>query len=254
MKETVEEKKEEKVKTKKATKQKKTTEKNGTKKKKIKFSDSQAEYEVFQYLREQNRPHNATKVFENLNKKFGQKQVKTVLENLVQSNKIMERCGIFWINQSIVAEEVGKKPIGEELQKLTEERKEEIEDFKLKLKEIEEKIAAVKETPSPEELKKLILEAQNKQETAEEELAKLEKLNEEKENIPEEDDQDLNQLKLEGQFYLSAWKERKRNLMEAIEAIADAQGKKLSAVFEDLGLEEDEKFPGRKLPRNLDAL
>eukprot|EP00924_Labyrinthula_sp_SR-Ha-C_P006982 snap_masked-scaffold_8-processed-gene-5.52-mRNA-1 protein AED:1.00 eAED:1.00 QI:0/-1/0/0/-1/1/1/0/71 len=70
MKETVEERKEEKVKTKKATKQKKTTEKSGTKKNKIEFSDSQAEYEVFQYLREQNRSHNATKVFENLNKKF----------------------------------------------------------------------------------------------------------------------------------------------------------------------------------------
>lgn len=129
-----------------------------------KLSDAEALESVFLYLKHQNRPFNAVKIFENLEKIYSQKQVKAVLEELVGAEKVCEKSGsgIFWVSQGVLETEIEKGLKGDELETELVAVKGTKEVLQQRQAELMRQIRTIKQEPNPEELETLLVEHREK--------------------------------------------------------------------------------------------
>lgn len=195
-------------------------------------------------MKDQNRPFNCVTVFQNLNKKVSNSQLKVFLSELVEEGKLQEKVygktSIFWISQTETVKE------GTDLQVLLEKSQADGVDLKAKVQQLEGILAekrklnaSILAEPSNESLVTRIASLQ------EESIAKKAKLaNNGAELSSEHCDNSKNvdpaELKAQLKFYMSLWRERQENIYNIIEPMSEASGQTLALLQEQAGLEGDD--------------
>eukprot|EP01098_Paradermamoeba_levis_P005720 TRINITY_DN2398_c0_g1_i1.p1 TRINITY_DN2398_c0_g1~~TRINITY_DN2398_c0_g1_i1.p1 ORF type:complete len:228 (-),score=66.07 TRINITY_DN2398_c0_g1_i1:135-818(-) len=204
--------------------------------KKTKKSDNDAEEQIWEYMRKQNRPYNIQTLVTNLHESVSKKQAETVLDALVKKGKITEKefgkTKIYWSNQQELpdVDKEGLAKLEDQIEELKELKQTLAEEVKNKTAEYKKVAAAPKTAELDEQIQ--LLEKENQELSTR--LAALQKGT--KMVSPES----RAKVKKAHEAALTAYKKRKRMCMEMINQIQEVNDKSLKALMEDVGLETDE--------------
>jgi len=197
-----------------------------------------AEAQIFEYMRTQNRPYNATAVFENLHKTIAKSMIEKCLEGLVAKEQLIGKAygkqKIYWVNQAVF-----ETPDHNALQAMNDERERKAEELNSLKKSNAAADAAVKTLESElddEALSSRLLELESQTAALREKLHKFEGEGQcitpqEREKIV----QNYSKMRKE-------WKSRKRACTDGISTMCESMEKKPKELMEKMGIETDEDW------------
>jgi len=197
---------------------------------------------ILNYMAEQGRPFNSTKVYENLQKTISHPQVKAVLAKLVEEGLITEkvegRSSLFWINQDageqLSADDAKAK--NAELTNATEQERGRLIEKQTQLQVMGAEVAKLNAEPSNAALPSAIDKVKAMSAKMKATIASLEAKSA---NLDPSQHQDMDELTEELRFFARAAKDRKRSVMDAIFKVGEGPGKSADDVAEEAGLELD---------------
>lgn len=202
------------------------------------ISDKDAPQFIINYLQEQNRPFNAVNLFENLHRRVKRASLNRLLIELSEKGKIMEK--VFGKNKFYFACQDQYGEIKEEelnsLDEQIEELKDQYTSQHSEVSKLDNEVNSLKNAPTTVDLEKSVNEMT---ERIKSKLERLKVLEETQGNIPEGTHE---KLSAELKKYIKLWNERKRNVIDTVELMADGLEKDKSELFEVMGIEDDEMY------------
>ncbi|CAK8698473.1 unnamed protein product [Clavelina lepadiformis] len=197
---------------------------------------NEAEKDILEYMKSQNRPYSASDVFLNLHKKHGKTAVVKAMENLSEQGKLLEKVygksKIYVVHQSQFPEvaDIDLQKLDEEVTKLDRQ----ITDTNSRFATVNAECQKVQASLTTSKVLANIEIINSEIEILEKRLAEL------KCNGPCMDPVKKNTMVDEHKLNISQWRKRKKMTTDLMNAVLEGYPKSKRQFLEEVGLETDE--------------
>lgn len=199
-------------------------------------SEAEARKVIFEYMEQQNRPYNVQNVMDNLQGRVKKAMTTKVLDKLVEDNLITckenGKAKVYLLNQEEqdVLDEDQLKELDTSITELTKQRN----DLREEVKNLQSERDRFARALTHEEVKQRIVELREQIELKNGKLTKL-SANTESLVSPEEKNKAMANM----ERFRKMWRLRKRTTRDILDLLSEGLNKKVSALKEELGIEED---------------